>query len=407
MPTFEFYGRDITGKLIVGKRIARTADSIGLQLISDGITPVSITLIHEYVHWWSKINDWSRRGRVTTDEMGMFARQMHTLCKAGVPITNALKRLAETSRSMRMTETLNGIAELLESGLDLAAAMQRYPKVFSPLMISMVRVGQSSGSLDEAFLRLNQYIELESNAIKRVAAATRYPAVIFSIMVIAMIVINTFVLPTFANVFERANIPLPLLTIVLMTISSFINHNWVYIVVVLGGSIGWTIHFLTRPEGKLFWGRNQLKIPVLGTILKRIVLLRFAQVFSIVINSGIPLLEGLALVSSATNNAYAEQEILLMRDAIQRGNSLTQAATSVNLFTPLEIQMLAVSEETGDIGAMFQQIGVYYQREVDYDLKRFNDFMEPALIIILAVMVLLLAFAVYLPIWNMVKLTHA
>ncbi|HLF66369.1 MAG TPA: type II secretion system F family protein, partial [Gammaproteobacteria bacterium] len=196
MPTFEFQGRDMAGNAIAGNRIARSAESISVQLIHDGITPIQIQLVKEKTNYWKTLNDWFQVGKVSTEEMGIFARQMHTLCKAGVPITNALKRLAETARSVRMTEALNGISETLESGMDLASAMQRYPKIFTPLMISMVKVGESSGKLDEIFLRLNEYIELEGTAMKRIAAAARYPLLIFSIMIVAIIVVNIFVIPT-------------------------------------------------------------------------------------------------------------------------------------------------------------------------------------------------------------------
>lgn len=406
MPTYEFKGRDLSGKFITGKRIAYSADSISFQLLKEGITPIEIHLAEAGGNAWKTLADWFAQGRVTSDDLGMFARQMHTLCKTGVPITLAIKRLAETARSARLTIALNGIAEILESGVDLAGAMQRYPKIFTPLMVSMVRVGQSSGNLDEAFLRLNQYIELESGVVKHIAAAMRYPMLILIALVVAVCVVNSFVIPSFAHIFERANIPLPFLTVALIKISNFTNQYWIYIAIGLAIAVTTMIYYFKTPEGKLFADQYRLKIPIIGRIMQRILLLRFAQMFSIVINSGVPILEGISLVAEALNNSYVQKELLGMREAIQRGNSLTQAATGITLFTPLEIQMLAVSEETGDLGELFHQIAIFYQREVEYDLKRLNDFMEPFLIVILSIFVLMLAFAVYLPIWNMVKLAH-
>jgi MSHA biogenesis protein MshG len=407
MPTFEFQGRDVSGKLIAGLRLASSVDNISAQLLKEGIIPVQIKPVKTEENAWKIVVDFLQGGRISTDEMGIFARQMYTLCKTGVPISLAIKRLAETARSARMTTALNGIAESLESGLDLAASMQRYPQVFTPVMISMIRVGQSSGRLEEAFLHLNQYIELEASAVKRLATATRYPLFILISMVVAIFVVNTFVIPTFARVYENAHISLPGLTVALITISKFTRDYWFYILVALVFSSAWTVHFLKTPQGKLKWDRLKLRIPVIGSIFKRIVLLRFTQIFGIVTNAGVPLLEGLTLVAQAVNNKYAEQEILEMRETILRGKSLTQAALAVDFFTPLEIQMLTVSEETGELGDMLQQMSTFYEREVDYDLKRLNDFIEPILIVCLSIVILMLAFAVYLPIWDLIKLAHA
>jgi len=406
MPLFEFQARDTTGKLITGKRFSLSADNISMQLFKEGIIPVQIKPIKSGATFWKILNDLSQGGKITTEEMGMFARQMATLCKTGVPITIAIKRLAENARSFRLTESLHGIVEKLETGSDLAVAMQQYPKVFTPLMVSIIKVGQNTGRLDEAFLRLNQYIELEASAMKRVATAMRYPAFVFMTVIAAVFLVNAFVIPTFAKVFEQAHVKLPWMTLVLINISSFVNQYWILIVTVTFALIGVLIYYLKTPEGKFLWDKYQLKIPIIGSILNRIILLRFSQTFGVVVNSGVSLLEGITLTATAVNNTYAAQEILSMRDAIQRGNSLTQAATMIHFFTPLEIQMLAVSEDTGELGAMMEQMGIFYRGEVEYDLKRLNDIIEPLLIVALSFIVLLLALAVYMPIWDMIKLAH-
>ncbi len=406
MPTFEFQGRDAAGKVVEGLRLASNIDNISTQLIREGITPVQIKPVQMEEDAWKFIDDWLKGGRISADELGIFSRQMYTLSKAGVPISIAIKRLAETARSRSMTAALNGIGEALEAGQDLAAAMQRYPKVFTPVMISMIRVGQSSGRLDEAFLHLNQYIELESSAIKRLASAMRYPMFILTVMVAAVFVVNTFVIPTFSKVYATAHITLPTLTIALIAISKFTMDYWVYLLCLFLSGLGWWIYYLRTPEGRLWWDTVRLKIPIIGLLMKRIVLLRFTQIFAIVTKAGVPLLESLTLVAQAINNSHAQEEILGMREAILRGKTLTQSALMVDFFTPLEIQMLTVSEETGELAEMLQQMSSFYEREVDYDLKRLNDIIEPLLIVCLAVVILLLAFAVYLPIWDLIKLAH-
>jgi MSHA biogenesis protein MshG len=406
MPTYRYKGRDHTGKLVSATQEAENESNLGQQLLKDGIIPIQIIAETERKDYFYKFKDWLERSRITGDELSMFVRQMYVLTKTGVSITSGVRQLSENTRSMYMKNVLKGLADHLESGQDLAMSMQYYPDVFTPLMISMIRVGQNSGHLDDAFLQLNEYLDLEGGTAKRIKSSLRYPLFVMFSIVIAVIIVDLFVIPTFAKVYARAHIALPTLTVILINISNFFIDNWIILLAILIIIFFSAYRFLKSPKGHLLWHEYALKIPVVGIILKRITLLRFAQTFAITTNAGIPIVEGLSLVEQAVDNAYAQQEIHAMRDALQRGTSLTKAARSCNFFTPLEFQMLAVSEETGELGPMLEHIAKFYQREVEYDLKRLNDIIEPVLLIGLSIMVLMLAFAVYLPIWNMVKLVH-
>lgn len=406
MPTFQYRGRNQEGKSVHGRRMAQSSDSLGMQLLKEGIAPIKITVAHENNDVFQAIKNWYFGRQINYEELGMFARQMHTLTNTGVPITASLRQLSESARTLRMSMALNGIVENLESGKDLASAMQEYPKIFTPLMISMVRVGQNSGHLDEAFLRLNQYLELEATALKRTKSALRYPMFIFVTLIAAVVLVNIFVIPTFANIFAQSNVELPIMTKILIASSNFFIHYWGLILIFVIAGVGWIYHYLHTPVGRYKWDRLILRLPIIGPILRRIVLLRFAQSFSVVISSGISILEGISLVGETIGNQYAMEQVLSLREAVQHGKTLTQAIADTQLFTHLEIQTMAVSEETGQLAHMLDQIAIYYRREVDYDLKKLSDIIEPIMIIGLALVILMLAFAVYLPIWNMVKLTH-
>jgi MSHA biogenesis protein MshG len=331
---------------------------------------------------------------------------MYTLLKSGVPIMNAVKHLADNARSQRLAQVLTSVAEDLGAGRSLGLAMQQHPTVFSPLLVGMVRVGENTGHLNEVFLHLTGYLELEDSTIKRAKSAIRYPTFVIAAIVVGIIIINIFVIPVFAKVYTRAHISLPKITIFLIKISAFFVTYWLMILIFVIFSFIGIRYYLNTPNGRFAWDKFQLQLPIVGVLLKRIILLRFAQTFAIVANSGIPIVEGLTLVAQSINNAYARQEIMAMQDAIQHGNSIIQAARVCKLFTPIELQMLGVAEETGELGAMLHEIAFYYQREVDYDLKRLTDLIEPVLLIAISIMVLLMALAVYLPIWNMVKLAH-
>jgi len=406
MPTFKYNGRDGSGDLVSGERLADSADSLSGQLFNEGITPIQITLQQEQRGLLQKLKILFEKKRVSTTELALFTRQMYTLNKAGVAISTAMKHLSKTSYSLRMSQVLMGISQRLESGQNLGTAMEQYPDVFSPLIIAMVQIGQNTGKLDNAFLRLTEYLELEGSTIKRVKTAIRYPIFVMSAIIIGIIIINIFVIPAFAKVYMRANIPLPWMTIILISISNFFVNYWIYLLIVtiiLGIAVR---QYLKSPQGKYKWHKYQLKIPIIGYLLQRMVLLRFSETFTIIVNSGIPINEGLTLVAQSISNQYAREEVIAMKNAIQRGSSIFQAASSCKLFTSLELQMLSISEQTGELGEMLNEIALYYQREVDYDLKHLTDIIEPILLSCVAVMVLFLALAVYMPIWNMVKLVH-
>ncbi len=406
MPIYVYQGRNNGGEFVTGKRLALSQDALAMELLKEGVTPISISVESKTESLWQSLKaKWGHK-KVSLDRLSMFARQMYTLHSSGVTLTVALRQLAQTMKTPRLSDAIYKMIEDLESGKDFPTAMQQHADVFTPIMISMVRIGQNTGRLDEAFLNLHQFLELEASAIKQIKTVLRYPTIVLVAFIIASIVITFFVIPTFARVFSQANLQLPLMTQILVGGSAFIVSYW-YVFVIFFGAIVWSIRsYLKTPKGQYNWDRVQLRIPIFGRLLRRILLLRFAQTFAVVVKSGIPLVEGLGLVAQSIQNRFVQNQIQTMQSDIEHGKSLTQAATTVDLFTPLEIQMLSVSEETGELSAMLEHLANFYQREVEYSLKRLGDIIEPVLIVGVAILVLGLALTVYLPIWNLINIVH-
>lgn len=405
MPLFNYRGRDAGGNLKSGQRLAKSADMLSQSLFQEGIIPVSISPVSTAVSLWQTLQD-KISNKIPLDELAIFARQMYLLAKTGVSLTHAMRRLAENTEHKSLAKALFGMVEKLEGGQDLASSMEEYPTIFSPLMISMVRVGQSSGRLDDAFLRISQFIELEASVLKDMKTAMRYPMFVIIALISAVVIVNIFVIPAFAKVFEQAHMDLPLPTLILVGMSNFFVHHWLFMiisVVIITLSVRYYIH---TPKGQFLWSKYQLRMPIFGSLIKRLIILRFIQSFAITVNSGVPLIEGIGLLAQSIDNEYIRKQIASMRESIEHGHNLTQAAATTDLFTPLELQILTVSEETGELGVMLEQIATFNKREIEYDIKRLSDLIEPLLIMALAGMVLLLALAVYLPIWNMVRLAH-
>jgi len=403
MPFFNFEGKDQQGKSQKGVRNAKSKDDLAGMLMSEGIIPVKI-LEGGDSQGGFKMPSFSFKKKVTTDEIGLFARQMYTLTKSGITISAAIKNIANATQNKYFADILFDIAKSLEEGMTLSKSLSKYPEVFNTLLVTMIQIGQESGNLEEVFSRLSEYLELEKNTLKKLKSATRYPFFVICSIVVATIIINIFVIPAFADLFAGVGVELPAITKVLITVSTSIKNYW-YIALGVAGVIFFGIRqYLSTPEGRYKWDKFQLKLPGIGYLIRRVTLLRFAETMSIVVSAGVPIVQGLGLVADSVTNAYAKKEIEGMQESIQRGNSMLQAAKNCPLMTAMEIQMLTISEETGELAGMLKELSQYYQSEVEYDLKKIVEIIEPFILLSVGIMVAMLALAVYLPIWNMIKL---
>ena len=403
MPLFQYRGRNAQGNAVSGDLEAASANAVASQLLNTAITPISIEEIQVSNGFDDLLYRWRARKKPELDDLILFARQFYTLMRAGVPIIRSINGLAETTRNLMLKEALHDVLGELEAGHELSAAMTRHPKIFSSLFINMVRVGENSGRLDEVFLQIAGYLEREKTTRDQVKAAMRYPSFVIIAVAAAMFVINLWVIPTFAKVFSGFHAELPMPTQILLMVSDFTVAYWMYILAGIFLASLALHQYINTKDGAYRWDRYKLRIPVIGSILLRATLSRFARAFSLSIRSGVPLVQALMLVSRAVDNAFIGQAVLEMRNGIERGDTLTRTAASSKMFTPLVLQMMAVGEETGSVDDLLEQVSDFYDREVDYDLKSLTSRLEPILIIIIAGMVLVLALGVFLPMWDLIN----
>jgi len=400
MATFFYKGRTNRGDAVTGNIEANTADAVASQLFNSGITPIDITEQQQTVSTDIKLNSLFTP-KVGLDELILFSRQMYTLMKAGVPITRSITSLADSTSSQALKSCLATLVEELESGRDLSTSMGQYPKIFNNLYVSMIQVGENTGRLDEAFLQISEYLTLDKDTRDRVKAALRYPTMVISAIVGAIIIINLFVIPAFAKVYAGLGAELPWATRFLIGTSNFTVNNWPFL---LAGSITGFIAiamYVRTTNGRYQWHKYKLRIPVVGSIINRALLARFSRSFAMATRAGVPLIQTMTVVSRAVDNDFISDRILQMRNGIERGDTLTRTAAATNLFTPLVIQMMSVGEETGSVDELLQEVAEYYEREVDYDLKNLSAAIEPILIIAIGIMVFILALGVFLPMWNL------
>lgn len=397
---FRYTARKPNGELATGVLEAADPSSVAQILAGRSFTPIEIT--ENSQEEISEVNQISFfTPNIKLDDLVIFSRQMYSLAKSGIPILRAVKGLADTSGSKRMSVALQDVADQLEKGRTLSSALNKHNQVFGRLFVSIVHVGENTGKLDEAFLQLSFYLEREQETRKQIKAATRYPIFVLIAIVIAMVIMNIVVIPIFAEMFVSFGAELPLMTRILLATSHFFVTKWPYLLVAITLAVFLLMKYLGTESGRYKWDRTKLKMPIVGNIFERTLLGRFARSFSMMLVSGVPLTSALNLVAEAVNNAFMAERILNMRKNIEKGESLSRVAGSSKLFTPLVLQMINVGEETGRVDELLGEVAEFYEREVDYDLKSLTSKIEPILISIVAGMVLILALGIFTPMWDM------
>lgn len=406
MARFKYSARNSAG-MLVSSIVEADNSSLAAQIISNrGLTPVSITEAAGNNDLIEHFNRWQALNSLNISDMMLFSRQMHSLSKAGVPLIRALRSLSESTRNPALASAIKDIAKRLESGSSLSHAMNQHQKVFSPLFINIVHVGETSGGLDQAFLQIANYLEREKETQSRIKAALRYPSMVLIAISIAMIVINIYVIPAFKGVFDKMHAELPWQTRLLMAISEFTVNYWPYL---LGGLLVLSvivIKYSNTRKGRLQWDWLMLRIPGVGSIVERSTMERFARSFAMTLSAGVPLIQGITIVSAAIGNSYIGSKLEQMRIGIEKGDSISRMARSTHLFPPLVVQMLMVGEETGNISDMLLEVANFYETEVDAELKNIASVIEPILIVIIGIMVLILALGIFLPMWDLSTNMH-
>ena len=402
MPYFAYKGRNGRGELMQGVLEGADSGAVADQLFGSGVTPLEITVTKKAASgsglgWRERLFE----KKVTSMDVQLFSRQIYTLLKSGVPIMRGLAGLQESAISKSFARVIKDLRESLDAGRELSAAMMRHPQCFSPFYLSMVKVGEMTGRLEEVFLRLFDHLEFDRDMRERVKTALRYPGFVVIAMIIAMVVVNVFVIPQFASVFKSFGAELPLMTRILLATSGFTIKWWP----LLAGAalLGWFgFRSWTRTvQGRLTWDRYKLRLPVAGKIIHKGTMARFARSFALSLRSGVPIVHALTVVSQTADNAYLSSRIEQMRDGVERGESILRTSTAANVFTPIVLQMVAVGEETGSLDDLMDEIAQMYEREVDYELKTLSSQIEPILISFLGAMVLVLALGIFLPIWDL------
>ncbi|MBI2276232.1 MAG: type II secretion system F family protein [Dechloromonas sp.] len=403
MANFAYTGRDAGGKLIEGVVDGTSAGGVAELLQGRGVTPLSIKETRGGRSADINLNLTLFKPKVEHVDVLLFSRQIHTLLKAGVPIMRALGGLQESATNPAMKAVIADVKESLEAGRELSVSLARHPKVFGSFYISMVRVGEATGLLDEIFLRLFDHMEFERYMREQVKSALRYPMFVVLAMAAAIVVVNLFVIPAFAKVFQGFGAELPLMTRILLGFSNFMIAWWPAMLVGLVVAVFAFRAWVATRSGQMQWEALTLRFPIAGKIISKAAMARFSRSFALSMRSGVPVMQALSNAAQTVDNSYIAVKIEGMRDTVERGESVLRAAIASRFFTPVVLQMISVGEESGALDDMLDEVGQMYQREVEYELKTLGQQIEPILIVCLGALVLVLALGIFLPMWDLGK----
>lgn len=412
MAEFFYKGRDSSGRSVQGTLTAASKTALLMQLRRQEIIATQVSADTKQASTKNQAGNrpaasqnilslLSRPKKASVDELIMFSRQMFALTRSGIPLIRAITGLSEASRSEVLSDVLKEVAKTLTQGNALSVAFRAHPHVFSELFVSMVSMGETTGRLDTAFKQLIDHLEMEKDTQKKIKSATRYPIIVVAAITVALVIINIVVVPAFSTVFEKLGADLPLATIILIATSNFMISYWPLLSISIAIAIVAFVQWKATPTGKLKWDQRLLKFPVMGGIYERIALGRFARPLAMMLDAGVPLLQALGVASKTVGNEYISQGVDNMLNGIERGESLLSTASASGLFNPLILQMIAVGEETGNVSDLLIDIADFYDQEVEYDLKRLAEAIEPILLVFMGAMVLVLALGVFLPMWEL------
>ena len=398
---FTWSARDAQHQIVTGTLDAQTPGHVADWLIGTGVTPLVIAPVQQVQEASDVLANLMGRNGITPLALMMFSRQMYTLMRAGIPIMRALHGLEQSAGTPAEAKLMRELSASLDAGLDLSASMARRPDVFDSFYVAMIKVGETTGRLEEIFLSLFKHLEFQKFMREQVRSALRYPSFVVAAMVVAICVINLVVIPAFAKVFENLHAELPLMTRILLGSSHFmLDWWWALLGVALGAAVA-ARSFVNTTTGRMAWDKLKLHLPIAGPLVRKGVLSQAARSLALVFKSGVPIVNGLTLSAQVVENAHISNALNSMRTGVEHGETLLSASTRAHIFTPVVLQMVMVGEESGTLGEMLEEIGQMYQQEVEYELKTLSSKIEPLLIVMLGGMVLVLALGVFMPMWEL------
>lgn len=399
MANFKYKARDKFAKLVTGATLAENQAEAVKKLQEMGYVVLDISEVSEF----SAENILRKFRRVRLEDLNTFTRQLYSLQKAGLPLLSGLEAIALQTENRYFKTVIEEISRDIRGGLSFSAALKKHSQVFDQVYINMIKAAESSGLMVDILGRLTLLIEQEIDTRSRIKASTRYPMLAFFVLCLGFLIVITFVVPRFANLYVQFNAALPLPTRIMIAVNVAVRKFWYLFILGIGGATFAFIRFINSKTGRPIWDNFKLKVPVFGPLVSMLTMSRFARVTAVLMKSGVPILEILDLVANTSGNIIIKRAIMNIKESVNQGKGISEPMKITNLFPPIVIQMVAIGEQTGRVDELLLEVADYYDRESGYMIKNLTTYIEPILIFVLAGMVLIMALGIFMPMWNLIR----
>lgn len=387
MPAYVYKASTLEGKIVEGTMEAADGGAVSLKLQDMGLLPVQVgvssqrTALSREIEW-----PWKRR-KVRRKDLLVFTQEIHTLVKAGLPLDRSLAVLAQLAESPALSDVIQDVLREIKEGRSLSEGMGKHPEVFPRIYASMVKAGEAGGVLEEILGRLATFLETSENLRSYMVGALIYPALLSIVGVASVTILTLFVVPRFSAIFRDMGLPLPLPMAILKGVSDLLTGYWWLMLVVAVAVAVYLRRFRSGSEGRLQWDRMVLRLPLLGLVIQKIEVARFARTLGTLLHSGVPLLQAMTIVREIVSNQGIATMIEPIRNGIKKGEGISQPMKQSGVFPPLAMHLVEVGEESGKLDAMLIQVADVYDNEVRKSVKNLLAFFEPALILVMGLII--------------------
>jgi general secretion pathway protein F len=387
MPSYNYKASTFEGKTVEGTMEASDDGTVSLKLQEMGLLPVRIGITTRQTMFTREI-DWPwKRKKVRRKDLLIFTQELHTLVHAGFPLDRTLAVLGQLAESPAMSEVVQDVLKEVKGGKSFSEALAKYPAVFPKVYVSMVKAGEAGGALEEILSRLSTFLITSEDLRSYIVSSMIYPVLLSMVGIASVTILTLFVVPKFTAIFQDMGVPLPLPMAILKNLGDFLTYYWwaVLVMMVLVGA--YFKRFRASTEGRLKWDRWMLRVPLVGAVLRKIEVARFARSLGTLLHGGVPLLQSMTIVREIIANQSIAVAIEPIRNGIKKGEGITQPMKQSGVFPPLAMHLIEVGEESGKLDGMLIQVAEVYDVEVRNSIKNLIAFFEPALILLMGIII--------------------
>jgi type IV pilus assembly protein PilC len=399
MPVYQYKGRNLSGALISDKAEAENVQALATKLRGQQI--ILISAEEEKKKTSISIPFIKKKTKVSSKDLVIFSRQFATMISSGLPVVQSLNAIIDQITNKKFAQILRNIKDDINQGASLSESISKYPEVFPPLYVNMIKAGEAAGILDSILHRLAMYLENAEALKRKIKSAMIYPMIVLCVAVIVVFFMLVFVLPTFKTIFSSFGRELPLPTKILLGLSDMLRKSIVFIIVGIIAIIVAFLRITKKGKGKRIWNDIQLKLPVFGILLKKVAIAKFSRTLGTLLKSGVPIIQSLDIVAKTVGNVIIEEALLKVRNSIKEGESIVGPLKSCGIFPSMVIQMISVGEETGALDDMLGKIAEFYDDEVDAAIVGLTSMIEPLLIVFMGLVIGAILIAMFMPMFEM------